>query len=507
MAGTMRNTALYLCAWLICAAAAPAAYAAATPAPPPPQPPPVHSDKHTPEWFDDAVAQKWTGDLDGMVKKRAIRALVVYSPTYYFVDKGTPRGLSYEALTLFEKELNTALKTRKLPVHIVFVPVRRDQIIPKLLDGQGDIAAAGLTITASREKLIDFSDPLYKNVNEIVVSGPASPAVTSLDDLSGKEVFVRASSSFYEHLQALNAGFQKAGKAPVKLNLAPESMEDEDLLQMLNAGLVQFVVVDDAITPLWTQVLPKITPHPDLVLNSGGSYAWMIREHSPLLMEQINAFVKRHGKSDPTRAEILRKYFKSTKYVKNSTSAAELQKFNTTVDLFRKYGDKYSFDALLMIAQGYQESRLDQHVKSPVGAVGVMQLMPATGKQMAVGDVANLEPNVHAGIKYIASLRDKYFADFPMDDLNKALFSFAAYNAGPNRILSLRTLAGKRGLDPNLWFGNVEVVVSEKIGRETVTYVSNIFKYYIAYRLLLEKKHERDDAIKAVGQKQTAPQK
>jgi membrane-bound lytic murein transglycosylase MltF len=507
MTGTMRNTALYLCAWLICAAAAPSVYAAAAPAAPPPQPPPVHSDKHTPEWFDAAAAQKWTGDLDGMVKKRFIRALVVYSPTYYFVDKGTPRGLSYEALTLFEKDLNKALKTKGIPVHIVFIPVRRDQLIPKLLEGQGDIAASGITITAARDKLIDFSDPIYSNVNEIVVSGPASPVLASIDDLSGKEVFVRASSSFYEHLQALNAGFQKAGKAPVKLNLAPESMEDEDLLQMLNAGLVQFVVVDDTITPLWAQVLPKITPHPDLIVNAGGSYAWMIREHSPLLMEQINAFMKRHGKkSDSTRAEILRKYLKSTKYVKNSTSAAELQRFNTTVDLFRKYGDKYSFDALLMIAQGYQESRLDQQVKSPVGAIGVMQLMPATGKQMGVGDVGNLEPNVHAGIKYIASLRDQYFADFPMDDLNKALFSFAAYNAGPNRILRLRSLAEKRGLDPNLWFGNVEVVVSEKIGRETVTYVSNIFKYYIAYRLLLDKKLERDNAIKATQQKQTAPE-
>jgi membrane-bound lytic murein transglycosylase MltF len=474
MPGTMRSTTLFMCAWLGCAAAAPPVYAAA-PSPPPP-PPPIHSTKHTPDWFDAAVSRKWTGDLDGMVKKGFIRALVVYSPTYYFVDRGTERGATFEGLTLFEGELNKALKT-KPRVRIVFIPVRREELIPKLIEGQGDIAAAGLTITAAREKLIDFSDPIYANVNEIVVSGPASPTLASLDELSGKEVFVRASSSFYEHLQALSAGFQKAGKAPIKFNLAPESMEDEDLLQMLNAGLVQFVVVDDSITPLWTQVLPKITPHPDLIVNAGGSYAWMIREHSPLLMQQINAFIKRHGRSDPTRAEILRKYLKSTKYVKNSTSAAELEKFNATVDLFRKYGDQYRFDALLMIAQGYQESRLDQHVKSPVGAVGVMQVMPATGKEMGVGDIGSLDPNVHAGVKYIATMRDKYFGDLPMDDLNKALFSFAAYNAGPSRIMSLRTLAEKRGLNPNLWFGNVEVIASEKIGRETVTYVSNIFKY------------------------------
>ncbi len=457
--------------------------------------------KHSPAWFDAALSKRWTGDLDVMQKRRVIRALVVYSQTYYFVDKGVQRGATYEALTLFEKELNQKLKTKNLRINIVFIPVRRDQLIPALIDGRGDIAASGVSITASRDKLIDFSNPLVESIDEIVVSGPASPSVASVDDLSGKEVFVRKSSSYYEHLQALNAGFQKAGKPPIKFKFAPEDMEDEDLLQMLNAGLVQFVVGDEMTMQLWEKVLPKISVHADMVVNSGNSYAWMIREKSPLLMQEINAFIKRHPKSDPTRGEILRKYFKSTKYVKDSTSEAELRKFDSTIDLFRKYGDQYSFDALLMIAQGYQESRLDQKVRSPVGAVGVMQVMPETGGQMAVGDIKNLEPNVHAGVKYIAHIRDEYFGDLPMDDLNKALFSFAAYNAGPNRILSLRKLAEKRGFNPNVWFNNVEVVVADKVGRETVTYVSNIFKYYIAYRLVLEKKKERDEAINSVQSK------
>src|SRR5277367_2543717 len=255
--GNMGNTArrcvgiqlgALLCIWAATALSAP------TPTVPTAPVPALHSTRHSPDWFDALVSKKWTGDLDGMAKRRVIRALVVYSPTYYFIDRGTERGASFEALTQFEVELNNELKTKNLRIRVAFVPVRRDDLIPALLDGRGDIAASGITITAARQKLIDFSDPLVARVNEIIVTGPASPTLHSLDELSGQEVFVRASSSFYEHLRALNTTFQKAGKAPIKLKLAPESLEDEDLLQMLNAGLVQVVVVDDMIAQLWTQV-------------------------------------------------------------------------------------------------------------------------------------------------------------------------------------------------------------------------------------------------------------
>jgi len=462
------------------------------------QVPPSGPGKNTPAWFKAAVSEKWSGDLDGMVKRRVIRALVVYSQTYFFLDQGTQRGLSYDALEGFENDLNKQLKTKNLRVNVVFIPVRRDELIPALLEGRGDIAAAGITITAARDKLIDFSIPLVEPVNEIVVSGPESPVLAVIDDLSGKEVFVRESSSYFDHLQSLSAALVKAGKPPVKLRPAPETLEDEDLLQMLNAGLVQFVVVDDMKMQLWTQVLPKIAAHPELAVNSGGAYAWMFRENSPQLKQSIDAFIKHHPKSDPSRNEVLRKYLKSTKYVKSSTSPQELQKFDATIDLFRKYGDQYSFDTLLIIAQGYQESRLDQKVHSRVGAVGVMQVMPQTGKAMQVGDIVKIEPNVHAGVKYIASIRDKYFANMPMDEFNKSLFAFAAYNAGPSKIMTLRSLAEKRGLDPNVWFDNVEIIAADKIGRETVTYVRNIYKYYISYRLVLDRKQERDAAVKTV---------
>jgi membrane-bound lytic murein transglycosylase MltF len=156
------------------------------------------------------------------------------------------------------------------------------------------------------------------------------------------------------------------------------------------------------------------------------------------------------------------------------------------VDLFKKYGDKYDVDYVLMMAQGYQESQLDQAAKSHVGAIGVMQVMPATGKELNVGDIKQTEANVHAGVKYIRFMVDQYFANEPMDRLNKGLFAFAAYNCGPARVRQLRKEAQTKGLNPNIWFNNVERIAGERVGRETVTYVSNIYKYYIAYTLTLE---------------------
>ena len=169
------------------------------------------------------------------------------------------------------------------------------------------------------------------------------------------------------------------------------------------------------------------------------------------------------------------------------------------IDLFKKYGAQYNVDYLLMAAQGYQESTLDQNVKSPVGAIGVMQVMPPTGKELNVGDITQIEANIHAGVKYMRFMMDQYFADEPMDNLNKALMTFASYNAGPGRVRQLRRETEKRGLNPNVWFGNVERVASERIGRETVTYVSNIFKYYVTYKLMTEQIERRAAAKGQVG--------
>lgn len=444
------------------------------------------------------IQQPWTGDLDGMLKRRVIRVLTVYSKAFYFTDRFAQRGITYEIFHLFEQELNKKLAKKHLRVQVFFIPVARDQLLPGVVAGKGDIAASNLTITPQREKLVDFSAPTYTDVSEVVVSGPASPSVSRVEDLAAKDVFVRKSSSYYESLVALNQRFAQQRRPPVNIKLAPEVLEDSDLVEMLNAGLLPLIVMDKHKADFWKQVFPKVTVHDGIALRTGGEIAWAIREGSPQLKAALDEFVARHREGTATGNTILTRYLKNAKYVKDVASQSERKKFLDLVQYFKDYGDKYQLDWLLMAAQGYQESRLDQSARSPTGAIGVMQVMPATGQQLRVGDISKAQPNIEAGVKYMRLMIDQYFAHEPMADLDKVLFAFASYNAGPRRVAQLRKEAAERGLDPNVWFRNVEHVAADRIGAETVTYVGNIYKYYIAYQLIMESEAARKEAAEKV---------
>jgi membrane-bound lytic murein transglycosylase MltF len=223
----------------------------------------------------------------------------------------------------------------------------------------------------------------------------------------------------------------------------------------------------------------------------------MVRKNSPQLMAALNDFIARYPEGSGTRNMLFQKYLQNVKYARQATSGADLARFKEAVGYLRRYSDQYQLDYLLMAAQGYQESGLDQRKKSPVGAVGVMQVMPATGNDMNVGNIAEIESNIHAGVKYMRFMIDRYYANEPMEPVDKVLFTFASYNAGPARIRQLRQRAEQRGLNPNKWFNNVEVIASERIGRETVQYVSNIYKYYLAYQMVIAQEEQRQKAKRA----------
>jgi membrane-bound lytic murein transglycosylase MltF len=430
------------------------------------------------------VMKPWTGDLDGMAERRMIRVLTTYSKTQFFIDRGAPRGTVYDQGKLLEDALNKKFAAGHLTVNIQFIPLSRDELIPALLEGKGDVVMANLTVTPERQEIVDFADPWIAGVEEIVVTSPRAPAITSIDDLSGKDVFVRPSSSYYQSLVALNERFASEGKPLVTLTPAPEELEDEDLLEMASANLVDILVVDNHKAWFWQRVFPSLKLYPSVTLRTNGNIAWAIRRDSPQLKAALNGFLATNGRDSLNARLIFRRYLLNTQYVKGAAAEASRKRFQALVALFRKYGATYNLDWMLMAAQGYQESRLDHSAKSHVGAIGVMQLMPETGKELKVGDITKLEPNIHAGIKYIRAMVDRNYANEPMDDINKMLFAFAAYNAGPGRVRQLRREATARGLDPNVWFNSVERVAAERVGRETVTYVSNIYKYYVTYLLI-----------------------
>ena len=446
-----------------------------------------------------AAVGTWTDDFDGMKDRRLVRMLVAYSKTFYFIDKGTQRGSTYELGMLLEKALNAGTKDRARPIRVVFIPTSRDQLLPALAAGRGDIAAANLTITPERLELVDFSAPIAGDVSEILVTPAGTTAPASAEGLSGAKVHVRRSSSYYSSLVRLNTRLKALGKAPVEIVPADENLEDEDILEMVNAGLIPATIVDSHIATFWKQIFETIELHPDVRVREGGEVAWAIRKDSPQLKQVVDTFIAKNRKGSATGNDILNRYLKSTKWVKNATADADMKRLREVTDLFKKYSDQYGFDWLLVAAQGYQESGLDQSTRSRVGAIGVMQVMPATARDRNVNipNIHELEPNIHAGVKYLRFMVNEYFDDPGIDRVNRHLFAFASYNAGPNRIQRLRRVAADEGLDPNKWFNNVEVVVAREVGRETVQYVSNIYKYYLAYKLVVEQTREREAAKKS----------
>jgi membrane-bound lytic murein transglycosylase MltF len=447
----------------------------------------------------DVKQQK--GDFDAMVERRLVRVVVPYSRTLYYNDRGRERGITADTVRDFEQYINRkyAKDLGKRPITVLMIPTTRDLLLRNVVEGMGDIAAGNLTVTDERRKLVDFVAPAdQKPVSEVVLTGPKSPAIAVAEDLSGKTVHVRRASSYYESLGALNARLKKEGKPEASLVLVPDALEDEDMMEMLNAGLFEAIVVDDWKARIWVQVLPKMKVNDGAVLRSGGVVGWAIRKDSPKLQEIVNEFYANVMKKQNLLEARKKQSFSRVKQLKDPTGSADWKRFEQTLVLFRKYGGQYGFDPLMLAAQGYQESTLDQNAKSQVGAIGVMQLMPATGAELKVGDIKMTEPNIHAGAKYMDQLMTRYFADAKFDETNRSLFAFAAYNAGPGRIAQMRKEAEKRRLDPDKWFNNVEIVTAEKVGIETTTYVRNIYKYYAAYKLMLDVEGVRKKALEQV---------
>ena len=436
-----------------------------------------------------SLDKQWQGDFDGMVERRLIRALVVFNKMQFFIDQGQHRGVSVELLEAFKKAVNESNKDKALQVDLIFLPVYRDQLIPSLVEGKGDIAVGNLTITDERLEQIDFSNPFLTEVKEIVITNSTIPPLQSIEDLADQTIHIRKSSSYYQHAIALNEDFNKKGLKPMKIVEADEHLEDSDLLEMVDASLIPMVVVDDHKAKFWGEIFKNITLYPNIAINEGGQIGWAFRKDSPQLAEAINTFLETTKKGTEFGNIVFKKYLQENKWARNALSPEAIERYQSTVELFKKYADQYEFDYLMTEALAFQESQLDQSKRSPAGAVGIMQLLPDTAADENVGipNIENLEDNVHAGHKYLRFIQDRYFNDPAIDNLNKHLLTFAAYNAGPKKILDLRDEAKNRGLDPNVWFKNVELVVAEKVGRETVQYVSNIYKYYIAYKLTQEK--------------------
>jgi membrane-bound lytic murein transglycosylase MltF len=445
------------------------------------------------------IWEPWRGDFDGMVERRIIRAVVPFGGYQFYYEDGRPKGATYDLLQRMESHINKELGRRNVKVYVVVIPVSRDELIPALLNGHADLVAGDLTITPERSALVDFARPMLKDIDEVIVTGPGAPPIENLEDLAGHEIVVRESSSYYEHLQALTADFEDRGLAPPDIQFADEILEAEDLLEMVNGGIINTTVMDDYKAEFWATVFPNVVVREDLVINEGGSIAWAIRRNSPQFAATVKGFLAKYGKGTLVGNDTYNRYLSSAVPVRCSHTRKALQELQDLVAVFQEYGEKFDFDWLMLAAQAFQESGLRQDRRSPAGAVGIMQIKPSTAadKNVGIDDVTTIDGNIHAGAKYMRFIADRYFADEQFNDLNQWLFSLAAYNAGPAKINSYRREAAENGYDPHRWFDNVEIIAARRIGRETVTYVSNVFKYYVGYQMSMHRGALREERYAA----------
>lgn len=437
------------------------------------------------------ITEPWTGDLDGMAERRAIRVLVVAGGPQFFYYKGRPRGVVAELLEMYQKELNQKLGRGLDAVEVIPMPVSRDRLFSELAAGYADLIAADLTITEERSAEFDFSIPALRKIDEVLVLGPAFKSkVDSLDDMAGHSIYVRKSSSYFEHLIKVNEDFRARGLQPIRIDPANEYLRTLDVAEMVNSGLVSATVLDSYKAKHWVQVFPEMVVREDLTINTGGNIGWAFRKDSPLLADSVNAFIRTHRQGTLIGNVLIQRYVENARWVRNATSAGQIERLRPLFELFRSSAAETGMDPLMLVAQAFQESGLDHSRRSSAGAVGIMQIKPSTAadKNVGIPNIDSVSDNIRAGARYMRFIEDRYFASDDMSDIESWVFALAAYNAGPAKIQRIRRIAAAEGHNPDRWLGNVEIVAARKIGRETVRYVRNIFKYYVAYRLSWERR-------------------
>jgi membrane-bound lytic murein transglycosylase MltF len=458
--------------------------------------PPVNTFEH-PALQEQLVHEKWHGDLDRIVNRRILRVLVAPNKLGFYFDGSEIHGALYEFCREFERFLNHKLQTGNLATHLVFIPVGRDNLLPKLAEGYGDLVATMMVTSSQPQYAVDFTDPLYDDARAVIVSGPGEQ-LSRLEDLSGRAVYYFNNTIPYENMRRLSEDLQRGGKPPINLTTAAPDLQVEDLLEMVNAGLVPMTVAEDKVAQYWAKVLPNLKIQTHIVV-ADSPLAWAVQQNTPQLKSVVNEFIRDHKVGTLYGNTVTAKYLSRIEWVKDAVAGKDLARFEEMVRLFRTYGNKYHFPYLLLAAQGYQESGLNPRLRSKAGAVGVMQIKPSTAAADPI-DITGIEKtdrNIEAGAKYLRYMVSHYYANEPMDQITKGLFALASYNAGPNRIERLRPLAAAEGYDPNLWFNNVEFIAARQIGAETPNYVSNIYKYYLAYKMTTEQDARRQTSRSA----------
>jgi membrane-bound lytic murein transglycosylase MltF len=426
------------------------------------------------------IIEEKTSDLPEMLKTNKVRVLTTYTFGNYFVYKGKAYGFEYSLMEEFRKFLNKDRK-RGIQVEFHYFPIPYDLLIPALNSGYGDIVAANLTIIPERSQGADFTDPYLWDLKEVLVSHDSMEGIQKIEDLSGREVHIRENSSYYYSLKRLNERLERQNLDPVKIITLPGIVNTGEILELINSSVINMTVADNHIASMADELLPNIRVFDQLVINDDVKFGWLVRENNPQLKEGLNEFIKTIKKGTLLGNIYFKRYFKENPWAREYLKQEDLDKFSTYAPIFKKYGEMYDIDWMLVEAQAFQESGLDPDVRSQAGAVGLMQLLPSTAKYIGFDDIQSSDNNVHAGVKYLKYLMDQYFPEDKFSKAERLRFALAAYNAGPGNMQKSMRKTEELGYDSTKWFENTELGTLSQVGLEPVHYVRNINKYYLSF--------------------------
>lgn len=430
-----------------------------------------------------AGGDPYVGDVDVMAERGKVRVLTTYNRTNFFLARGEPQGLEFELLKPFE----TFAKQRGYGLTFQFIPTTRDKLLPGLAAGHGDIAAAALTITPARKKQADFTVPYVTGVSEVLVTHKAVPSPASAEALSGKTLFIRPSSSYHESIMALNEKLERAGKPAVIVKSAPEYLETEDILEMVNSGAVKMTVCDSNLAAIWATVMKDLRVRKEVRFRENARIAFMVRKDSPELRRLLDEYLAERHKGTFSGDALIGRYYRKNPWIKSPLHNNTGKQFRDNRELMVREGKAADFDWLMLMALAYQASGFDQS-KTEGDRVGQMQVDRAALKAQGVKtddltDLADREQNIVAAVRLLAHYRDEHFREPGVEELERVLFALAAYRLGPDEVDNARAKARELGLDPNQWFRNVEIAMAQITNEEEARYVSNVSKYHLIYRM------------------------
>lgn len=383
------------------------------------------------------AGERHTDDLDGLLERRVLRVLTRNTATTYFLWRGQLKGFEYELAGEFARQQGLRLE--------MIVPREGESLFDLLREGRGDLIAAGLVPPPERRlDGVTFRRP-YDRVSHVVVARSDDQEPPSrFADLRGRTFHVRRGGSFWRTLAPLAAdwGF--------RLEAVPESLGIPEIISRVATGEYDLTVADNrtlAIERSWRRDVRAA-----LTLRGAIPLSWAVRESNPQLAAAVDAFVKRSHRGLFYNV-VHDRYFgeRSLRAAGRARLAHGLSPYD---EIVKKFADDYGFDWRLVVAQMYQESRFRQDAESFAGARGLMQIMPATAVELGIEDFDDPEAAIHAGIRYLDWVRDRFEPQLPVRD--RMWFTLAAYNAGPGHVLDARRLARELGLNPNRWFENVE---------------------------------------------------